>query len=765
MGSHASKSLRCAFKNEIRANVNGKTRLVWSLDKSKTTRLDISGVALLLVGFVFCFAGLSRFQSNSEDVVQWLPDNSPSRAVYDAFEAKFGSDDFLIVTWDDCTVDDPRLEHFCKRLSDQDSDERIQSVVNGADIVARLKETINLKKKFVQKRFEGIFFGVEDPTQTLALIELTKHGTEQRRESLRQIEAAIEETPDLDLDDVAFGGYAFVGINLDNQLRDSFVYLLFPSVICATIVSVFCLRNAFLTSIVFFAAVGAAACSIAIVPLLGFKFGVLMSIIPTLVYILTTSGSIHLIHYSLDAIGDPRKLIAIGWRPCCISALTTAIGMLSLGRSSFPAIRSFGVFCATGAGFALIFQLAVVPWLLHRLGESGQRTLASRSAGHRAWDRASFQIHRFRLFFSLAGIAMMVFCAFGLSRLTARVEVEKLFDPNSTIISSLSKLETRMGPIDQAEFLIEFEDAGAENFHLRSQLVYRIKRYLLSLDEIGTSVSLHNYLPREPKIKQLKSVAERRIFRQELDAQRDKLAESRFLNVGSDSETWRISLRFPFTKETDVGQQKKIVINAATKALNALVKREEFSVITNPVRMEYTGKNHLFHSAQLTLLEDFYRNFLLAFAIITPVLIVVLRSFWLGLIAMLPNLFPIVVLFGCLGWFNSPVDLAIAMTASVALGIAVDDTTHFLIRFREFGGNVTNVLTPVRKAICQCGPAMLHTTAIGSAGMLVYGFSEMVVVKNFSFAITGMLVLALLADIFMLPALLLFRARRSETEN
>jgi len=161
-------------------------------------------------------------------------------------------------------------------------------------------------------------------------------------------------------------------------------------------------------------------------------------------------------------------------------------------------------------------------------------------------------------------------------------------------------------------------------------------------------------------------------------------------------------------------------------------------------------------------LADFYRNFLLAFIIITPVLIVVLRSFWLGLIAMLPNLFPIVVFFGCLGWFNWPVDLAIAMTASVALGIAVDDTTHFLIRFREFGGSAANVLSPIQKAISQCGPAMLHTTAIASAGLLVYGLSEMVVVKNFSIAITGMLVLALVADVLMLPALLLIHTKPKE---
>jgi len=105
------------------------------------------------------------------------------------------------------------------------------------------------------------------------------------------------------------------------------------------------------------------------------------------------------------------------------------------------------------------------------------------------------------------------------------------------------------------------------------------------------------------------------------------------------------------------------------------------------------------------------------------------------------------------------------MTACVALGIAVDDTTHFLIRFREFGGSGKNILAPIQKAISQCGPAMLHTTAIGSAGLLVYGISEMVVVKNFSLAITSMLVLALLADLFVLPALLLLCTKSEKKET
>ena len=132
---------------------------------------------------------------------------------------------------------------------------------------------------------------------------------------------------------------------------------------------------------------------------------------------------------------------------------------------------------------------------------------------------------------------------------------------------------------------------------------------------------------------------------------------------------------------------------------------------------------------------------------------------------MLPNLFPIVVLFGILGWCNLPVDLAIAMTASVALGIAVDDTTHFLIRFREFGGSLSNIQSPLKKAITQCGPAMFHTTSIGTAGLIVYGFSDMPVVRNFCLAISAMLVLALIADIFWLPALLAIGQRKNRSDN
>ena len=170
----------------------------------KISTLDVAGATLLILAIAFCTIGLSRLQSNVEDVVQWLPDNSPARQLYDDFQKKFGSDDFLVVTWPGCTIDDPRLAHFCQRLTDDNPDKLIQSVTNGSDLIDSLRRKIDLSKKYTVKRFRGIYFGAKDPRQTLAIIELTKAGTNNRRLALQQVESAITETADLELSQVIF---------------------------------------------------------------------------------------------------------------------------------------------------------------------------------------------------------------------------------------------------------------------------------------------------------------------------------------------------------------------------------------------------------------------------------------------------------------------------------------------------------------------------------------------------------------------------------
>ena len=723
----------------------------WSLK-----RLDLVGICFAITSVVFCCFGLSRLQSNTEDVLQWLPDQSLAREDYNFLQKQFGSDDFLIATWDGCTVDDPRLSAFSRYLRENDPRKLIQLVTNGAEVSQRLARDLKLSPKNISRRLKGVFFGAEQTEVTCVAIELSHAGTAARTDSMQLVWDAIEAVPNLDRQNVKLGGYPYVATVIDGQLKNSFRNFLAPSILLATFVSLVCLRNLTLTFIVFVTAVGAAMVSIALIPICGVKYGGLMSIIPALVFVLATSGSIHLIRYSLNVIGDVRSLLAIGWKPCTISAVTTAVGMLSLTRSSFPAIRNFGFFCATGVCFALAFQLIMVPWLLSRLGQGGLTILADRSGASSFWQKLTQLIQRQRFIISSSCAVIMALGGFGLTLLIAEVEVEKLFRPESKVLTSMIEMEKRLGPMDQTELLVVFDHVDAESFPDRAKLVLEIQMAITKLPQVGVAHSLGNFLPTEPKKSNAKSFFKWTTYRNLLRRERDNLANSNLLFVDRESETWRISVRFPFTEKNDFGKLAREVTKASNLAVSSSEKRNPAS--PKP-RLVYTGKTHLFHNAQVTLLKDLFLNFLLAFVIITPILIVVLRSLTLGLVAMIPNLFPVLVVFGGLGLLGHPVDLAIAMTACVALGIAVDDTTHFLIRFRDFGGSLNNVVTPIQCAIRQCGPAMLHTTLIGGAGLIVYYFGDMLVVSRFSWVITILLVLALLADVIMLPALLLLFAK------
>ncbi len=738
-------------------------------------RIDYLGVSFAAVCIVFCYFGFSRIQSNTEDVLQWLPDQSEARSDYDFFESKFGSDDFLIVTWEDCRLGDERLDRFTEYLRSQDSTELIQKVTNGTEILERLKRDSDFSRKQILGRLSGVFFGASDPNLTCALIELSDIGTADRTASMNLVWGAIDADPELNREQVVMGGYPYIATFIDGQLKNSFRYLLLPSIILSTLISLFCLRNGMLTLIVFIAAVGAAATSIAFIPICNTKYGGLMSIIPALVFVLATSGSIHLIRYGLEAIGDARKLLSIGWRPCIVSAATTAVGMLSLMRSDFPAIRNFGLFCATGVGFAMLFQLILVPCLLARFGKKGLRALAARSENASFWTSLMIWVQRRRM--AVAFVFSMVVLAglLGLTRLKAEVEVEKLFRPESEILVSIGNLENQLGPLDQTELLVVFNQPAADSFPDRVALVKKIQLKVSQLEDVHVIYSLINFLPNEPSKKTARSMLKRSAYRSILRRERDNLANGNLLHVDDAAETWRISLRFPFAEKANFDRLMTEVETAAEQVVSMSDKSLSFSEqaigsgvdnsfqsdadgLASPSdtrpKLIYTGKTHLFQHAQISLLADLFQNFLLAFVIITPILILVLRSVPLGLIAMLPNVFPTLLVFGGLGWVGIPVDLAIAMTACVALGIAVDDTTHFLIRFRDFNGRLGNVVDPVMQTIAQCGPAMLHTTLIGSAGLLVYYFSDMLVVSRFAWAISILLVIALLADVLMLPAML-----------
>jgi predicted RND superfamily exporter protein len=121
---------------------------------------------------------------------------------------------------------------------------------------------------------------------------------------------------------------------------------------------------------------------------------------------------------------------------------------------------------------------------------------------------------------------------------------------------------------------------------------------------------------------------------------------------------------------------------------------------------------------------------------------------------MIPNVAPIALVFGAMGWLGISVDIGAVLTASVALGIAIDDTLHFLIWFRRGTEAGLCRVDAVRNAYDRCATAMFQTTLISALGLSVLFCSSFLPTSRFAVLISLLLVAALLGDLVLLPSIL-----------
>ncbi|MEM7311817.1 MAG: MMPL family transporter [Planctomycetota bacterium] len=173
-----------------------------------------------------------------------------------------------------------------------------------------------------------------------------------------------------------------------------------------------------------------------------------------------------------------------------------------------------------------------------------------------------------------------------------------------------------------------------------------------------------------------------------------------------------------------------------------------------PISVSYTGLVPIVYKAQRTLLASLVESTGWAFVAISIVMVLLLRNVLAGAVSMLPNVFPVVVIFGFMGWWGTLVDIGTMMTASVAMGVAVDDTIHFLTWFRRGLDEGMNRRGAIMLAYDRCATAMTQTTLIGGLGLAVFALSTFMPTQRFGVLMLVLMLAALVGDLVFLPAIL-----------
>jgi hypothetical protein len=180
----------------------------------------------------------------------------------------------------------------------------------------------------------------------------------------------------------------------------------------------------------------------------------------------------------------------------------------------------------------------------------------------------------------------------------------------------------------------------------------------------------------------------------------------------------------------------------------------------------YTGVVPIVYKAQRMLLDSLVQSTFWSVITITPLLMWIARSLTAGTVAMLPNVLPIVMVFGGMGWLGVDVDVGSMMTASIALGVAVDDTIHYLNWFREELDRLGDRKKAILAAYNHCATPTLQAALISGLGLSIFAISTFTPTQRFGVLMLVILWLGAVAELIYFPALLagplgmVFRPRR-----
>ena len=487
----------------------------------------------------------------------------------------------------------------------------------------------------------------------------------------------------------------------------------------------------------------------------GITINIISYIIPTLLMVVGISDSVHfLVKYykTLHLLGDKREALTQSLQKIgtaiFLTSITTAIGFGALSMVNIEIVKEFGIFTAMGVFFAFIITVLFIPSTLMLLGKTPKTKLEAYSRGYRVKIVKKLitivRGHPKKIIFT--GITITIIGFFGALQINPHSKLLDDLRPGNTLLEDMRLAEDRMGSVLPVEIIITVDEN--ENFQDIQDVAVisftdELASYISKIPEIGKVVSVSDYLK---AINQAMNDGDKSFYQvplsREIISQYMLLYDSEFNSlINSDLTKLRIASQI---KDIDSRRSAEI-----EKELNTYIA----SVIPEGITAEVTGTAFLALRTNNYLVKNLLGSFLVALIIITFLMIVLFRSVKMAFISILPNIIPMMVMAAVLGFLQIPLRPATAMTFAVAFGIAVDDTLHYLIRYR-MELSKQHYRQANDSTMLGTGIAMMSTTAILSAGFLVLILSQFTPTVEFGMLSVITIITALIGDLTFLPALL-----------
>jgi predicted RND superfamily exporter protein len=673
---------------------------------------------------------------------------------YRAFEASFGSDELVRVVLSGAPIWSPRGLGWLAEL--EESIRALPEVEEVTGLYSHHRRSWEswppapeeLRDRSLENQLDRNLGLVDDGANAITiLVTLGPHPPGRERDILQRLRALASDRP-------AGVEVQLVGLPVLNQALDGssreIQRLFFPLLIVfsmSLLALTFRSREGVVLPLLF-----VAICELLLLGAMGWagvRLNLVLAVLPPLLFVIALATAVHLLvgyRAARQRQGPHESVISTyrdkGWAVLW-TGLTTLVGFASLASSQVGPVRSLGIWSALGIAGMTAAAFVVYPALLatplHRSAPVPDRRYDALlgSWGRRWADWAA----RRRVAIRLAALALATVAVLGIPRLTLESNALHYLPPTHPVRLNIEDLESRGIGMAAVELVVESTSSLRDPDALGqlSILAIDLRAEPSVLGVLGPGDLLDDAVRQasEGQLLAGRQVRQRALAELQADPQGQGTLES-FLT--SDGRRARLSV---FTTITDYGGLELLLDTMGQLA------RESFP----EAKILLTGQYPLLLSAQRYLFTTLAVSLSLTLVAVATILYFLLRSIHFTLLALVPNLWPVVGVLGIMGWFGIPLDIATVMVASVVLGLAVDDTIHSLGHFRELAPH-SGAFEAVALTLERTAPAYLVTGFILAAGFGVCSLSDFAPTARFGGLTALAIALAVLGDLFLLPAVL-----------
>ena len=496
---------------------------------------------------------------------------------------------------------------------------------------------------------------------------------------------------------------------------------------------------------------------------MGVMFKIPTQIVPSLIIVVSVGATIHILSIFFDRFNqskDKKTSLIYSFQhsglAIAMTSITTAIGLGSFAGSELAPFADLGIFASLGVMVSLLLTLTLLPALLTLTNLQPKETNPAGNIDKFMKKLAVYPVKYTKhiLLFSTLFLLISLFTA---TQLVPSYNPLLWFKKGEVHRVATQTIDQNMQGTTSVEIVIDTqkENGWADPTKLKAldALSKKIASYKDSYISVGKVVSLADIVKETNKALHANNETfytipkEKNLVAQELLLFENSGSDDLEDVVDSQFSKVRMTIRVPWV---DAMQAKDFMAFIQTQATQTFPHQQV--VITGMVPLLINTFSNAVYSS--------IKSYFIAGLAITLMMMLILGSMRLGLLSMIPNVIPIIAGLFLMYLADMALDIFTLLIGSVAIGMAVDDTIHFMHNFKRYYKAYGDSQKAIEETFFTTGKAMFVTSIVLASGFLTYAISSMSSIQNFGILTASIILFALISDLFLAPALMVLVAKR-----